>query len=145
MPLRPNERARAVRASLLILLGIVLGFASYGTWAVRTFDFGLRQGILGRDVGGTLLIALAAFLVGAGLAYLFGVGVARRVAFVAGTAAFIYAAIRAAQLGAEDFPLGHVTEVTWTLWICVAASALTIPVTLVGAPSAPRIKSPAEA
>jgi hypothetical protein len=143
--LPPDERARGIRASLLILLGIILGFASYGTWAVRTWDFGLRQAIPGKDVGGTVLIALAAILVGAGLAYLFGVGAARTVALVSGTAGFIYAAVRAAQLGAEDFPLAHVTEVTWALWLAVVISALTIPVTLVGAPSAPRNKRSAGA
>jgi len=126
--LRRSNHAGAIRGSLLILLGTVLGLVSFGTWGVRTYDFGWQQAVIGMDVGGPLLVALSVILVGAGLGYLFGVGVAQTVSLIDGTVAFIYTTVRAAQLGAEDFPLGYVTEVEWALWVGIAASALTITV-----------------
>ena len=94
-----DEHSRAIRGSLLSLFGTVLGIVSYGTWAVRTFDFGARQAVPGMDVGGAVTLALAVILLGAGLASLFGVGVAPTVTLVAGSVAFIFSIVRAAQLG----------------------------------------------
>jgi hypothetical protein len=139
--LRRSDHARAIRGSLLILLGVVLGLASYGTWAVRTYDFGLRQDVPGIDAGGQVSIVIAVILLGAGLGYAFGVGFARTVALVGGSMAFIYAIVRAAQLGAEDFPFGHTTEVEGALWIGITASALTILVALARARSSPPMRS----
>ncbi|MGH2641436.1 MAG: hypothetical protein ACRDGO_07035 [Actinomycetota bacterium] len=136
-----NEHTRALGSSLLCLLGTVLGIVSYGTWAVRTFDFGVRQAVPGMDVGGEVTLALAVILLGAGLGFLFGVDVAPRVAVVAGSVAFVYSVVRAAQLGAEDIPIGHTTDVARALWIGITAAALTIPVALVRTRTSPLVGS----
>jgi hypothetical protein len=69
------------------------------------------------DVGGRITLALAVILVGAGIGSLLGGGVTRAVALVCGSVAFIYSIVRAAQLGAEDFPLGYTTDVAGALWV----------------------------
>jgi hypothetical protein len=138
-----DEHARAVRGSLLILVGTVLGVVSYGTWAVRTYDFGAREAVHGMDVGGSITLARAVIVLGAGLGSLFGVDMIRWVALVTGSVALIYSIVRAAHLGAEDFPFGYITEVAGALWIGIMASALTIPVALVETRSSPLIR-PAE-
>jgi hypothetical protein len=139
-----DEHARAVRGSLLILVGIVVGIVSYGTWAVRTYDFGAREAVHGMDVGGSITLAHAVIVLGAGLGSLFGVDVVRWVALVTGSVTLIYSVVRAAQLGAEDFPLGYTTEVAGALWIGIAACALTIPVALARARSIPMRSAHAE-
>lgn len=136
-----HDRARGIRGSLLILLGSVVGVASFGTWAVRTYDFGMRQAVEGMDVGGPIMLALAVIIVGAAIGSLLGGVATRAVALVAGTVGFVYAIVRAAQLGAEDIPLGYTTEVARVLWTAITASALTISVALVGAEFSSRARS----
>jgi hypothetical protein len=103
---RPRTVAAAIALTSLVL---VVALSPLATWAVRTYDFGLEQRVAGTRLGGWVLVALGVLVVAAGVLAMVGSRRSGTMALLAGSAAFIFAIVRAVQLDGQDFAVQSVT------------------------------------